>query len=200
MVSPHHSREQLAIARHSRGEAQFITALEACPIIRVQSWDVRKGPPVKAEQALGLLWPRSAGEVARGQVSILCIGPTDWLVLAPDHNRIALCDELNDTFARSTYRATDVSDALARIQVEGDDARALLAKGCSLDLHADRFPPLRSARTRFAGMPVVIYCAQTSTFECIVARSYRDYLLTWLADAGSEFDITRAEVTSRLDE
>jgi hypothetical protein len=32
-------------------------------------------------------------------------------------------------------------------------------------------------------MAVVVRCIAVSSFECIVARSYQEYLLAWLADA-----------------
>jgi hypothetical protein len=48
----------------------------------------------------------------------------------------------------------------------------------------------RSARTRFAGMPVIVRCTRPSTFQCIVTASYCDYLASWLADAALEFVTT----------
>jgi len=91
-------------------------------------------------------------------------------------------------FDGSAFRATNVSDALARIEINGPEVRNLLAKGCSLDLHPPRFAPGRCARTRFAGMPVIVCCRGASKFECIVTISYVDYLLSWLADATLEFE------------
>lgn len=165
----------------------MLSVLDPGGIIRVQSWDIHEAPPSKAEEMLGLLWPKPTGTVARGRVEVLCVGPTDWLVLVPDPNAIPVLQALGDAFGGSSYRATDVSSALARIRVEGPHARALLAKGCSLDLHPVAFTPDRLARTRFAGMPVVIRCTKPSSFECIVSLSYCDYLISWLTDAATEF-------------
>jgi sarcosine oxidase subunit gamma len=165
----------------------MLSILDPCGIFRVQSWDIHEAPPSKAEEMLGLLWPKPTGTVAQGRVDVLCVGPTDWLVQVPDPNAVPVLQALGDAFAGSSYRATDVSSALARMQIEGAHARALLAKGCSLDLHPTAFPPHRLARTRFAGMPVVIRCTQPSSFDCIAPLSYRDYLISWLTDAASEF-------------
>lgn len=160
--------------------------LDACSIVRVQTWDPSAKAPSKVEQALGVAWPQKTGAVASGRADIVCLGPTDWLVIATD-SAAALLHRLDEGFAASVFRATNVSDALSRVEIRGPAARTLLAKGCSLDLHPARFAPGHSARTRFAGMPVIVRCFSELAFECIVTRSYADYLLCWLTDASVEF-------------
>lgn len=159
----------------------------SCAFVRVQSWDIREAAPARAEQVLGTAWPKTTGSVASGRADILALGPTDWLVVTPNAEGEPLCAALNEAFQGSSFRATDVSSALARIQVSGPAAQAVLAKACALDLHESVFPTGRSARTRFAGMPVVIRHTAPSSFECTVSLSYRTYLLSWLADASLEF-------------
>jgi sarcosine oxidase subunit gamma len=161
--------------------------LDPCGIIRVQTWDCEVPAPSTAEQVLGTTWPRETGSVASGRGDIACIGPTDWLVVVTDSGTSALSQQLDEALAGSAFRATNLSQALARISIEGPDARALLAKGCALDLHLPRFPPGRCARTRFAGMPVVVRCMRDSAFECIVTKSYAEYFQSWLTDATLEF-------------
>src|ERR1700722_12864793 len=161
--------------------------LDACRVVRVLTWDFDAKAPSKVEQVLGVTGPQKSGAVARGRADIVCLGPTDWLVIAADPEPIGLLQRLDVAFEASAFRGTDVSHALTRIEIDGPDARALLAKGCSLDLHPARFTPGRCARTRFAGMPVIVRCTGISTFECIVTRSYADYLLCWLSDAAMEF-------------
>ena len=165
----------------------MLSVLDPCDILRVQSWDIRKAAPPNAAQVLRVVWPKSVGEVAHGAADVLCIGPTDWLVMAPPERAAALLVALQMAFQDSSFRVTDVSSALARVRVEGPRARLLLSKGCALDLDPQAFTPGRALRTRFAGMPVVVHCTQPAAFECIVSLSYRDYLLSWLEDAAAEF-------------
>ena len=161
--------------------------LDPCSIVRVQTWDSRAAAPSTVEQALRLAWPKETGACLSGRADVICTGPTDWLVIAPDPDGAELLLLLDEAFMGSPFRATNVSQALSRIEIDGPDARALLAKGCSLDLHPSRFPPGRCARTRFAGMPVIVRCIQQFAFECIVTSSYADYLRAWLTDAATEF-------------
>jgi len=167
------------------------TVLGASSIIRIQSWDIQSAAPATIESALGVSWPRTTGTIARGRTDVLCIGPTDWLVLADNTDADAILRKWFDEALEGTsFRATNVSQALSRIEIKGPEVRDLLAKGCSLDLHPPIFPPGRVLRTRFAGMPVIIRCSGTSTFELIVARSYIDYLNLWLDDAALEFEMS----------
>jgi sarcosine oxidase subunit gamma len=161
-----------------------------CSIIRIQSWDSEALAPLAVEYMLGVAWPRKTGAVATGRAEIICLGPTDWLVVATEPDATPWLGRLAAAFDGSAFRTTNVSDALARIEIEGAEVRDLLAKGCSLDLHPPLFPPGRSARTRFAGMPVIVRCAGTSNFELLVMQSYADFLLSWLADATLEFEPT----------
>lgn len=163
--------------------------LDPCTFIRVQTWGSQTVDTRKVELAPGVPWPKEPGIIASGRADILCIGPTDWLVTATESDAKALHQQLDDAFEGSTFRTTNVSQALAlaRIGVHGPQTRDLLLKGCSLDLHPSQFPPGRCARTRFAALPAILRCTGPTTFECIVTSSYQDYLLTWLADAAEEF-------------
>jgi sarcosine oxidase subunit gamma len=164
--------------------------LDPCSIIRVQTWDSEAAASSKVEEALGIAWPNETGAIASGPADIICTGPTDWLVIAADNEATALLQRLGEAFEGSAFRATNMSQALARIEIDGPNARVLLSKGCALDLHPPRFLPGRCARTRFAGMPVIVCCTQPSTFECIVTLSYSEYLISWLADAALELATT----------
>ena len=164
--------------------------LGPCSVIRVQNWDGEALAPVAVNVVLGADWPHKTGTVVTGRAEVICVGPTDWVLLADDPDATSWLERIDAAFQGSTFRATDVSRALTRLQISGPEVRDLLAKGCSLDLHPPLFPPGRVARTRFAGMPVIVWCTGTSAFDLIVTRSYTDYLLSWLADAELEFEAT----------
>jgi sarcosine oxidase, subunit gamma len=161
--------------------------LDSYAIFRLQTWDPQAIAPSKIEQMLGVAWPRQVGAVASGgRADILCTGPTDWLAISTTCEATALALQLPEACEGCTYRATNVSQALACIEIQGPSVRELLLKGCALDLHPSHFPPGRCARTRFAALPVLIHCTQPATFRCIVTSSCRDYLLSWLTDAAEE--------------
>ena len=158
--------------------------LDPCSIARVQSWDVAGTAPT-IDQVEGLIWPREVGAVAGGLVDVLCVGPAEWLVIGGNAESGELCEMLNRTLSLSPLRATDVSHAFFRVELEGSDVREILCEGCSLDLHPSHFPIGRCARTRFSGVPIVLRRHEPLRFEGIVASGYREYLQAWIADASA---------------
>jgi sarcosine oxidase, subunit gamma len=70
----------------------------------------------------------------------------------------------------------------------------VLAKGTPLDLDLRAFPPGRCAGTLLAKASVLIHLLDEDSgrgpsFDVYVARSFADYLWTWLEDAGRDYGI-----------
>jgi sarcosine oxidase, subunit gamma len=167
-------------------------ATERSTLVRVQSWARRERVvPREAANALRIEWPLQAGEVASGRAEVICINPTDWLVVAgiefPEEELLQI---LAAAFLGTAFRATALSFSLARIRIEGDHARALLSKACALDTQSADLTPDRAPRTLVAGLPAIIRCLEGTKFECIVPLSYADYLMAWLGDAAAEFRVS----------
>lgn len=164
-----------------------ITALGARATLRVQARPTHDsiGFPesvldTKLQKRLGALEPR--------QWQILPLGPGDWLIISDSLTASSLRDRVADAAGGATFVIVDMTDAFKVLEVRGAVARDVLAKGCGLDFHPSVFAPGRSARTRFAGMPVLIAClGEPDSFELRVPRSYEWYLHEWLTDAAIEF-------------
>jgi sarcosine oxidase, subunit gamma len=159
---------------------------------RAQSW-VPEGPGIDSVPRLeGRAFPSQVGATSRGSVRVLCLAPGDWLIVSREHTASGLRQRLEPDLAGQGLALVDVTDAFATIEVHGPAARELLAKGCGLDVHRHSFVTGRCARTRFAQTPALIECIDDSPrFELSVARSYFDYLYSWLKDAAVEFEERR---------
>ncbi len=124
----------------------------------------------------------------KGQVSVLTYSPVEWLVVSDRLPGPELRENLLRHVDGDGMAVVDLSSALKAIRVEGADARAVLSKGCGLDLHPRSFPPGRCTRTRLAQLPVILDCnSPTPRFDLYVGRSYLTWLHAWLNDAASEF-------------
>ena len=126
----------------------------------------------------------------RRDVSILGLGPDEWLVVTSDRRRARIERMLREALAGRHAAVTDVSHGRAVLVLSGPDAPALLAKGCSLDFHPRVFGPGRCAQSRLAKCQALIH--QTTgapEFEIHVSRSFAQYAWTWLEDAGQEFGV-----------
>jgi sarcosine oxidase subunit gamma len=128
-----------------------------------------------------------SGAKSDGDVRILCIAPGDWLLVADNLPAANLQEQLQNDASAAGRTAVDVTHAYGILEVSGHAARDVLAKGCGLDLHPDRFARGSCTRTRLAKIAVVIDCQDEHRFDLYVARSYSAYLQSWLQDAAVEF-------------
>jgi sarcosine oxidase subunit gamma len=83
----------------------------------------------------------------------------------------------------------DNSSGLTMIHVSGENAAALLATDCPLDLHPREFKHGQCAQTRLAKAGMTLSpLPDNSGFEVIIRRSFADYLLLWLQEAAIAFE------------
>jgi sarcosine oxidase subunit gamma len=121
-----------------------------------------------------------------GDRTTLWLGPDEWLVLGPDGTQEEIERDLRAAIAADGGwgAVTDVSAQRTTLELDAPDARDVLAKGCSLDLHPRAFGPGRCAQTDVARANVILHqTGERPTYELLVAGSFAAYLATWLADA-----------------
>ena len=123
-------------------------------------------------------------------VSMLWLGPDEWLVVTPDRRIERIEHALRDALDGQHAAVTDVSHSRTILGLSGPDAHAVLAKGCPLDFHPRVFGPGRCAQSRLAKCQVLIHrTSEAPAFEIYVHRSFAQYAWTWLEDAGREFGV-----------
>jgi len=101
------------------------------------------------------------------------LGPDEWLVLGGREEDYA-----------EMPAAVDVSANRVCLELSGEGAADVLARGCALDLHPSVFPPGRCAQTLLARAQVILYRTEDA-FRLLVCPSFADYLRAWLTDAGA---------------
>ncbi|MFJ5894193.1 sarcosine oxidase subunit gamma [Streptomyces sp. NPDC093064] len=137
--------------------------------------------------ALGAPLPGHCGAIARsGPHATLWLGPDEWLVLSQSEGP-ALLAELLDALAGAPGSVVDVSANRTTLELSGPSARAVLEKGCALDLHPRSFGPGRALPTQVGPVPVVLWQTGERAYRLLPRSSFADYLARWLIDAMSEF-------------
>lgn len=149
---------------------------------------IRVRPPVPAYVA-GVPLPLQPNRVAvMREVRTIWLGPDEWLVTSPRGAAADLLGRLSRALAARRAAVTDLSASRAVIEIAGPCARALLEKGCGLDLHPRAFGPGQCAQTLFAKLPVIIdQVAAAPSYRLLVRRSAARWLADWLIDAAQEF-------------
>jgi len=155
---------------------------------------------VAARQALVFVLAASGQEAAVGSllasdadVSARFCAPGEWLVVSglqtPELLHQALAALLGDM-----AHCIDQSHGRVLLRLTGPNARAILAKGVGVDLHASAFPIGQSANVLCGHISVNLARVGENEFEIVVMRSFAESLLHDLHAMGRAFDLTTAFV------
>jgi sarcosine oxidase subunit gamma len=81
----------------------------------------------------------------------------------------------------------DLSANRTTFELSGPRARAVLEKGCALDLHPRILKAGTALNTEVGNIPVVLFKDGEESFRLFPRASFADYLGRWLLDAMREF-------------
>jgi sarcosine oxidase subunit gamma len=134
--------------------------------------------------------PLASNTFKSGLSTAYWLGPDEWLIVTPAGDRPTLPTLLDDALQGMHASMNVVTGGQVAMRIGGDNAVALLAKGCTLDLHPKTFLAGQCAQTGLAKAGILLSKVDyTPTFDVIVRRSFAEYLAKWLQRAGAEFGI-----------
>ena len=139
-------------------------------------------------EVLGVAVPQQAcTAVTAGDVSVLWLGPDEWLVVAPA-DRSDLLEAIEQAVA-GHGAVVEVSAQRTTLSLRGPRARDLLAHGCSADLHPRVAPQGTCLQTllALAGVVLVVRDDTATDFWVLVRSSFARYLADWIVDACTEY-------------
>jgi len=136
------------------------------------------------EQRLETLLPRGPSWIQVDALSVFALGSRAWLLEGETLTPVRA--KLDSDLRALGANAADVSDAFEAFRLTGEAAAALLATGCSMDLHPSAFPVGACARALLARLDVVLTAVATG-YDVRVERSYARHLWAWFENAAREF-------------
>jgi sarcosine oxidase subunit gamma len=136
--------------------------------------------------------PARCGEVAgTDSISVLWLGPSEFLVVAPEeaHDSLGgnLIGSLTAALGDAPGQVVDLSANRTTFELSGPRARAVLEKGCALDLHPRSFTPGTALSTEVGNIPVVLQKTGEDSFRIFPRASFAEFLGRWLLDAMREY-------------
>jgi sarcosine oxidase subunit gamma len=146
--------------------------------------------------------PAHPNHIAGKDPYLLWLAPDKRLVVSQSIARFELAGRVISALSGKFAAVSDVTDGMAVLDILGPGARNLVAMGCGLDLDAQVFTPQVSARTLFAGQPVLIYPLATPEvrwepgmaripqppnrgYRLHIDRSLLHYLWKWLQQSAT---------------
>ncbi len=151
-----------------------------------------------AKQQFGAAVPAKPKAVVAGDTTLIWSGPDQFLALAPRQAGSLLLDALAKSFA-GIASISDQSDGRALVRIAGPDARDVLAKFCSLDLHAQEFPVGTAAAASIDHTAVTVWRGKDEggapVFYLLVFTSFAASLWHMMLESGAEFGVEVGEAS-----
>jgi len=135
----------------------------------------------------GLQLPDLGHVVANASTLVLGVRPERWLLITPPEAPGTAADTWQSACVGCGI-AVDLSSALTALEVAGPEVRALLARGCRLDLDPGAFPSGLAAATIMAQVPVIL-AALTAGVLLLTPASTARHFREWLSAAAQPFGL-----------
>lgn len=156
----------------------------------------------RIERVLGVSLPGRVGETTGDPDALHCvwISPDEFLTIDVSRTHVhgeadaaaAALDDDRPGAGRAAGQVVDLSGNRTVLELTGPSARAVLEKGCHVDLHPREFPVGCAVSTLVGPVPMIVHRAHEETFRLLPRSSFAQYTVRWLTDAMLEFHTTSA--------
>ena len=123
---------------------------------------------------------------------ILWMGPDEWLIVGPSDDQAHIYGSVSKAVKKQHFSLVDVTESRTLIRLSGTQAKSVLEKGCSIDLHPSAFSPGSVVNTHLSHAHIILHHRNSnkqSTYDLYVHRSFSEYLWSWLEDAAREYGL-----------
>ncbi|WP_136066593.1 sarcosine oxidase subunit gamma [Modicisalibacter radicis] len=146
-------------------------------------------------EVLGIALPARPNTLALddgGERSVQWLAPDEWLVIVPAGEEFTLESRLRQALGQAHFSIVNVSGGQTLIELSGPQAREVLMKSTTYDVHPQAFPVGKGVTVVFAKASVVLRRPREDAWELVVRRSFADYCYRWLLDAAGEYGVSVA--------
>ncbi|MDN3655581.1 sarcosine oxidase subunit gamma family protein [Ferruginibacter paludis] len=172
-----------------------VTMVSIAEIPGLYTTDLRVAPETSTHaaviEALGMELPGKPGETQTatipggGEAHALCLAPDWWLIVGYQEAEQKLSPlRLNNDYH---FSVTDVSGQRTTIELEGPNAREVLAHLWEQDLREKYFPVSSVSQGLTAKAPVIVWHMAPFRYRVMVRSSFALHLWKALADAAGEW-------------
>ncbi|MBL8832320.1 MAG: hypothetical protein JNL71_08005 [Rhodospirillales bacterium] len=160
---------------------------DALSICTIQPFRGRNGACAAALKAsMGIETPATGRANRTGSDAIAWSGPDMFVAIS---NAPALADRLRKAVGDNAA-IVDQSDGKVLFRVSGRDARALLEKGVTVDLHPRAFAAGHAALTPLSHLSVMLVQASDApSYEIVLSRAFAADFWHWLEESAGEFGL-----------
>jgi len=144
----------------------------------------------RVARAVGADLPAGCGQVGAGDdVAVLWLSPDEFLLVSETRSASQIVDATLAALDGTPGAAVDLSANRTTFRLEGASARAVLEKGCPLDLHPRSFRAGTAVVTTIGRVPILLWQVGEQSYRILPRASFADFLGRWLIDAMAEFAV-----------
>ncbi len=133
---------------------------------------------------------RACRAITNDDITVLWLGPNEWLLCSENLAGPTLEDKAASVFAECHHAITDVSESRVIIRVQGQPVRTLLAKGSSINFHPNKIAVDDCPSSSLARCHATFHLRESSNDgDCVdiyVHCSFAEYAWHWLRAAARE--------------
>lgn len=144
----------------------------------------------RVEESLGIVLPTWCGQTTGDAHGLHCLwlSPDEFLVIDVSRRQEpGEADAAAAALEGLPGQVIDLSGNRTIIELSGSEARAVLEKGCHVDLHPRAFQVGQAVQTLLGTIPVIIHRAGHDAFRILPRSSFAEYTVLWLIDGMREF-------------
>ncbi len=143
-------------------------------ILRAKADD--KALAMKIKDVLGIpLTMRVNHAQINKKISLLCLGPDEWMIWADDKHKQDILKSLQEAVKEKSAALVDVSDYYTIIRLDAEHSVDILTAACPLDLETIKVD--ECAQSHYANTAILLHrVGNTTCFDIQVRRSFADYL------------------------
>ena len=156
-------------------------------LIRLQTFHRTPGAVANLNSSLGVELPGPGETQADQNRQWFWSAPGEWVVAVHAGTEGEVIDMLREKLDGLFVVTSVMSDSRVVLDIAGQAARDIMARGSTVDFHPASFGAGRCLNTRLAGVPVMVACSSGGeSFLLFADRSVGDYLLQWFGAASSD--------------
>lgn len=146
----------------------------------------RSGKEATVCEALGIVNQPGVASVNE-QLTALPLAPGQWILTAASGDDGAFATRLREQLGEDAF-VSEQSHGRTIIRVSGENARALMQKGCRLDLHPSVAQPGFCAQTAMAQIGVLVHQVDAqATYDLHVYSGFALSFWHWLTTTSAQF-------------
>ena len=164
---------------------------EVEPIIKLNLRGKNRDFITKVGKVLSIIPPTDPNTSSgNDNLSILWLGPDEWMVYANDKNalndRVILEDKLfNEISKVKLGSVTNVTDHLVMINIRGNKVFELLSTGCPFNFNDFMNSKGATTQTLLNHVDIIIHNKNVNDLNLFVRRSFSNHLWSWINDSAS---------------